>query len=54
MVVSTDPPYTKPPVIYGGVDVVDTFLKRLNDEQREISNISSVENLMVMTAEDIY
>ena len=54
MVVSTDPQYTKPPVIYGGVDVVDTFLQRLNDKQREISNISSVEKLMVMTADDIY
>ena len=54
MVVSTDPQYTKPPVIYGGVDVVDTFLQRLNDKQREISNISSVEKLMVMTAEDIH
>ena len=54
MVVSTDPQYTKHPVIYGGVDVVDTFLQRLNDKQREISNISSVEKLMVMTAEDIH
>ena len=54
MVVSTDPKYTKPPVIYGGVDVVDTFLQRLNNEQREISNISSVEKLMVMTVEDIH
>ena len=39
MVVSTDPQYTKPPVIYGGDDVVDTFLQRLDDEQRKISNI---------------
>ena len=54
MVVSTDPLYTKPPVIYVGDDVVDTFLQRLNDKQREISNISSVEKLMVMTAEDIH
>ena len=54
MVVSTDPQYTKPPVIYGGDDVVDTFLQRLDDEQREISNILSVEKLMVMTAEDVH
>ena len=39
MVVSTDPQYSKPPVIYGGDDVVDTFLQRLDDDQREISNI---------------
>ena len=54
MVVSTDPQYTKPPVIYGGDDVVDTFLQRLDDEQREISNILSVEKLMVMTADDVH
>ena len=54
MVVSTDPHYTKPPVIYGGDDVVDIFLQRLDDEQREITNILSVEKLMVMTAEDVH
>ena len=53
MVVSTDPQYTKPPVIYRGDNVVDTFLQRLDDEQREISNILSVEKPMVMTAEDV-
>ena len=53
MVVSTDPQYTKPPVIYRGENVVDTFLQRLDDEQREISNILSVEKPMVMTAKDV-
>ena len=50
MVVSTDPQYTK----HGGEDVVNTFLQRLDDKQREISNILSVEKLMVMTAEDVH
>ena len=53
MVVSTDPQYTKPPVIFRGDNVVYTFLQRLDDEQRKISNILSVEKPMVMTAEDV-
>ena len=53
MVVSNNKQYTQPPVIYGGVDVVDTFLQRLDDEQRKIINILSVEKLLAMTAEDV-
>ena len=54
MIVSTDPQYTKPPVIYVGDDVVDTFLQRLDEKQREIINIRSVEKLMLITAEDVH
>ena len=53
MVLITDPQYTKPPVIYRGDNVVDTFLQLLGDKQREISNILSVEKPMIMTAEDV-
>ena len=53
MVLSTDLQYTKPPVIYRGENVVDKFLQRLDDEQREISNILSVEKPMIMTAKDV-
>ena len=54
MVVSNGSQCTKPPVIYGGDDVVDTFLQRLDDKQRKIVNILSVEKLMAMTAEDVH
>ena len=53
MVLSTDLQYTKPPVIYRGDNVVDTFLRLLGDKQREISNILSVEKPIIMTAEDV-
>ena len=52
MVISSEDHLSKPPVVYRGENVVDTFFKFLIEEEKYISNILSDPKPMVMTDRD--